>query len=161
MGGLIFFPFVAGFMVIIIIIWIIYLILKFILYIFQSFGLLRIAKKEKYKYPYIVWIPGISHYILGRYCLDKNKSIIYCILTLISIIMLGIFCTTSNDFWFVFSKVYNIIYFIIDMIVMNKFYKKVYKKPELFTVLTIITLGLLKSIFIYTSKIKKIAKVNL
>ncbi len=44
---------------------------------------------------------------------------------------------------------------------MNKFYKKVYKTPELFTILSVITFGLLNSIFIYTTRIKKITKVNL
>lgn len=161
MGGLLFFPFVSGFMVVAIVILIIYLVLRFILYIFQSFGLLRIAKKEGYKYPYIVWLPGISHYVLGRYCcLNKIKCIIYCFLTLVSIISLHIFWITSHDVLYPISKIYNIIYFIIDMIVMNKFYKKVYKTPELFTILTIITFGLLKPIFIYTARIKKITKVD-
>ena len=54
-----------------------------------------------------------------------------------------------------------IVYFIVDMLVMNKFYKKVYKKNELFTILTIITFGMLKPIFIYTARIKKITNVDI
>lgn len=76
MGFSFFLPFTSGFIIVAIILFIIYLILKFILYIFQSLGLLKIAKKEKYKYPYIVWIPGISHYVLGKYC-GLNKIIRY------------------------------------------------------------------------------------
>ena len=60
-----------------------------------------------------------------------------------------------------FVLIYMVIYFIINMLVMNNFYKKVYKKPELFTIFTIITFGLLRSIFIYLSRIKKITKVDL
>lgn len=161
MGMIIFLPLISAFLVVFILIWIICLIVKFILYIFQSFGLLRISKKEKYKFPYIVWIPAISHYVLGRYCMDKVRSIIYCILTLIKIITLYILLTTTNNILFYISIGYIIFYFIIDMLVMNKFYKKVYKKPELFTILTIITFGLLKPIFIYISRIRKISKVEL
>lgn len=139
---------------------ILYAIVRFITYIFESFGLLRIAKKEKYKIPYLVWVPGFSHYVLARYCTDKTKSFIYSILAIINI-PVTIFLLIQNigaEPWLI---IYGIVYFIIDMLVMNTFYKKVYKTPELFTITTIITFGLLKPIFIYTSRIKKITKVNL
>ncbi len=74
MGFLIFFPFIGTIMLIWICFLIIYAIIKFTLYIFKSFGLLRIAKTEKYKYLYLVWIPVISDYILGKYCMDKKKE---------------------------------------------------------------------------------------
>lgn len=161
MGFLIFFPFIGAFMLFWICILISYLVISFILYIFKSFGLLRIAKSENYKYPYIVWIPIVSNYVLGKYCMDKNKSIIYSILTAINLVVSTYLFYLNNEILFYISLIYIVIYFIIDMMVMNKFYKKVYKTPELFTILTVITLGLLKGIFIYTARIKKITKVNL
>ncbi len=131
-------------------------IVKFTLYIFQSFGLLNIAKKEGYKYRYISWIPGLSHYILGKFCLKKNLAIIYTILTVINILLFVLVIFIENSILFYLFLVFTILYFVIDMLVMNKFYKKVYKTPEIFTIFTIITFGFLKPIFIYTSRIKKI-----
>lgn len=141
---------------------IVYILVSFIMYVFESFGLLRIAKKEKYKIPYIVWIPGISHYVLCRYCMSKIKSIIYAILSVINVIF--IYCLMFGRFQIEYIKlvlIYMVIYFIINMLVMNTFYKKVYKKSELFTIFTVITFGFLKSIFIYLARIKKITKVDL
>lgn len=161
MGFLLFFPFIGTIMLVWLCFLIIYAIIKFTLYIFKSFGLLRIAKAEKYKYPYLVWLPIISNYILGKYCMDKKKSIIYCILSVIKILLSLCFLVSESEILYYAFIIYTIFYFIVDMIVMNKFYKKIYKTPELFTILSVITFGLLKSIFIYTARIKKITKVNL
>ena len=137
---------------------IIYTIIKFILYIFQSFGVLNIAKKENYKYPYTVWIPFVSEYFLGKFCMDNKKGILYAVLTLIkAILTICIIYIESTSLLYIWL-IYIVVYFIIDMLVMNKFYKKVYKNSEIFTVFTIITFGLLKPIFIYTIRIKKISK---
>lgn len=148
---------ITFFMVFCIITW---AITKFILYIFQSFGLLNIARNENYKYPYIVWIPGISHYILGKFTTNNIKGTIYSILTIIKILLFISTIFVENSILFYTFLIYIIIYFIIDMLMMNKFYKKVYKQPQIFTVFTIITLGLLKPIFIYTVKIKKISNYH-
>ena len=162
MGFLVFLPFFSAVIVVMILFYICYAILKFILYVFKSFGLLRIAKKENYKYPYVVWIPFVSNYILGKYCMDKKKGIIYLILSIIKfLIMLIYFMLSEVDALYTISLIYSIFYFVIDMIVMNKFYKKVYKTPELFTILSIISFGLLNSIFIYTARIRKITKIDL
>lgn len=136
-------------------------IAKFMLYIFQSFGLLNIAKKEQYKFPYIAWIPGLSHYILGKFCMDNTKGIIYSILTIIKLVLFIIVIFIDNTILFNTFLIYVIIYFIIDMLVMDKFYKKVYNNPQVFTIFTIITFGILKPIFIYTIRIPKISKYNI
>ena len=166
MGFLVFLPFFSAVIVVMILFYICYAILKFILYVFKSLGLLRIAKKENYKYPYVVWIPFVSNYILGKYCMDKKKGIIYLILSIIKFLIMIIFFMLSEinalyDALYTISLIYSIFYFVIDMIVMNKFYKKVYKTPELFTILSIISFGLLNSIFIYTTRIRKITKIDL
>lgn len=153
MGSLLFFPFVSGFLLLIGIIGMIYLVTRFILYLFQSFGLLRIAKNENYKYPYIVWIPILSDYVLARYCMNRVKSLIFCLFTLIFWISFAIFFTTSNSILYHLTFIYNLAYFVLDMFVMNKFYKKVYKKHKVFTILTVVTIGLLKPLFIYTTRI--------
>ena len=134
---------------------IIYVIIKFVLYIFQSFGLLGIAKKEKYSYPYLVWIPGISHYYLGKTCLKSKQALGYCLLTLLKIILVVINFWIYNKILIYIFLIYVLIYFIIDMLVMNRFYQKYYQKSELFIIFTVITFGLLKPIFIYTAKYQK------
>lgn len=141
------------------------LIVKIITYILESIGLTNIAKKQNYKYFFIAWIPGFSHYILGKYCSKKNNTtlissgIIYCILTIIKLILIILILKTkiSQNLTIMFIIIiYFIIYYIIDMIYMSRFYKKVYKHPKIYTIITIITLGMFKPIFIYTSKIKKL-----
>jgi len=161
-------PIAIGSMFIVLILYmviILWLIFKIISYIFEGIGLTNIAQKENYKYPYIAWIIGISHYILGKYCSDKDEKtnringIIYSILTTVKIIFVILIWKTKiieNSILMLIIIIYFIIYYIIDMIYMNKFYKKVYKNPKIFTILTVITLGIFKPIFIYTSKIKKI-----
>lgn len=135
-------------------------IIKFILYIFQSFGLLNISKHEQYKYPYIAWIPCASHYVLGKFCMGNKEGIIYGLLTLVKLILIISVILVENTILFHIFLVYIIAYFVIDMLIMNKFYEKVYKNPQIFTIFTIITFGLLKPIFIYTVKIKKISLIK-
>ena len=84
-------------------------IVKFTLYIFQSFGLLNIAKKEGYKYRYISWVPGLSHYILGKFCLKKNLAIIYTILSTKFLGYYSIKITNTNKSIFI---TVNIVYII-------------------------------------------------
>ena len=162
-------PFIFAVYIFMIIFWVIYILIRFISYIFNSFGLLRIAKKEKYKYPYIAWVPVLSEYILAKYCLSKKKAIIYCILNGLNYITV-IFLLKSFSFGIneillknivIVLSLYMLIYFIIEMIVMNKFYKKVFKCSEFFTITTIISFGLLKPIYIYISRFKKITKENI
>ncbi len=160
LGLFVMLPIFGGFFLFVILVLVTYVMINLILYVFRSFGLLRIAKNEQYKYPYIVWIPVISNYVLARYCMDKKKSIIFLILSIFDLLILIPYLIVSglNE---IFLEIYTVFYFIIEIIVMNKFYQKVYKTPELFTILSIITLGFLNSIFIYTARIKKITKVNL
>lgn len=131
-------------------------ITKFILYIFQSFGLLNLARKEQYQYPYMAWVPGLSHYLIGKFCCNNKKAILYTVCTIIKLVLTISMVMISNCILFYTWLIFIIIYFVIDMLVMNQFYKRVYKQPQLFTIFTIITFGLLKPIFIYTSKIKKV-----
>ncbi len=131
-------------------------ITKFILYIFQSFGLLNLARKEQYQYPYMAWVPGLSHYLIGKFCCNNKKAILYTVCTIIKLVLTISMVMISNRILFYTWLIFIIIYFVIDMLVMNQFYKRVYKQPQLFTIFTIITFGLLKPIFIYTSKIKKV-----
>ena len=94
---------------------------------------------------------------LAESLFDK-KGILYSVLTLIkAILTICIIYIESTSLLYIWL-IYIVVYFIIDMLVMNKFYKKVYKNSEIFTVFTIITFGLLKPIFIYTTRIKKISK---
>ncbi len=132
----------------------------FALYIFECFGLLRIAKLENYKFPYMVWIAGLSHYVSCKYCMDNTKSIVYAIMSLFNFINTVCLLTLKVEINGLFL-IYGIIYFIVDMLVMNRFYKEVYKKLEIFTISTIITFDLLKSIFIYISRIRKITNEDL
>lgn len=140
---------------------ILFFIIKILSYILESIGLAKIAKKENYKYPYIAWILGLSHYILGKYCSDsdeKRNGLIYCFLTTVKIIFIILIFTTDavkNSTLLIIAILYLFIYFIIDMKYMNKFYKKEFKNYQIFTVLTVITLGLLKPIFIFISAKKK------
>ena len=143
---------------------IILFIYKIIAYIFESIGLTSIAKRENYSYPFIGWIPGLSHFIIGKYSSDgddeksTSSGVIYALLTIIKIAFLIIVSQINiaqNSNYLLIILIYLAIYFVIDMIYMNKFYQKAYKHPIVFTFFTIVSIGLLKPIFIFASKGKK------
>lgn len=130
------------------------------LYLFQSFGLLRIAKKEGFRYPYLVWLPAVSHYYLGKCCMKNLWSLIYALLTAANLLLPLVAGLLSSGTLISVSLWYSVAYFIVDMVVMHRFYARVYKVPELYTIFTVLTLGILKPIFIFTSRIPKITRVN-
>lgn len=140
---------------------IVFVFVKFVLYVFQSFGLLRIAKKEGYRLPCLVWVPAVSQYYLGRYCMSQKLSVGYALLAALSLGLPAAAYLLQFRVLMWTALGYGAVYFVVDMLVMDRFYKKVYKVPELYTVLTILTLGMLKPVFIYMARIKKITKTVL
>ena len=147
-----FFPFFAAISILFLITIITYLILKFVLYIFNSFGLLNIARSEKYKFPYIAWIPCIGEYITGKFVLNKILGYVCAGFSLLKLVSMYFMITTDITPVFYICLAIIVAYFIFEMLIMNMFYKKVYKHSQIFTLFTIITFGILKPIFIYTSR---------
>ena len=49
---------------------------------------------------------------------------------------------------------YLVIYFIFDIFIMNMFYAKLFKSPNIYTIITACTLGFAKPIFIFMAKYK-------
>ncbi len=148
-------PIILSFIIFISFMIMIYLVLMFILYIFKSFGLFYIAKNSKIKQPYFSWIPFLSNYVVGYFALnDKKKPICYALLSLFTFILCILSLLIDNLILFFIAIFFILVYYIIDMIVMNYFYKKAFKKHEIYLILTIITFGILKPLFIYAYRIK-------
>ena len=135
-----------------------YILIRFILYIFKSFGLVQLSKREGYRFRYIAWIPFVSNYVIGRLAFNRKGGIAYFIASLLKTLSVICIFFVNNTIVFYISLVYIIIYFVFDMITINRIYAKRYKASDVFTIFTIITFGVLSSIFIYTTRIKKITK---
>lgn len=146
--------FLAFSAVAIIIFLLIYISIKIMLYIFQSIGLYKISKINGYKYPFIAWIPCISQYIIGRYSKNSKWGILYSVLTIMKyLLIIAIFNFNSSTLFYLFLA-YLVIYFIFDIFIMNMFYGKLLKSPNIYTIITACTLGLAKPIFIFMAKYK-------
>lgn len=137
------------------------ILIKIALYIFQSIGLFRIARVSGYKYPFIAWIPCISQYIIGRFAKSNQIGVSYSILALLKYLLVIALFFIGNEIIINLFLIYLIIYFVIDMLIINLFYEKVYKNSNVYIILTIVTLGLMKPIFIFMSRIKKLTVYEL
>lgn len=148
------FTFLAFSAVAVIIFLLIFILIKFAFYIFQSIGLYKISKYNGYKYSFIAWIPCISQYIIGRYSKNGKYGILYSILTIMKYILIVPMFYLDNPIYLNFFLAYLIIYFIYDILIMDMFYKKVFKNSNVYTIVTACTLGFIKPVFIFMANFK-------
>ena len=146
--------FLAFSAVAIILFFLVYIPIKITFYILQSIGLYKISKTNSYKYPFIAWIPCISQYIIGRYNKNSKLGILYSVLTIMKYMLIIAIFNFDNSILFYLFLAYLAIYFIFDIFIMNMFYKKVFKNPNIYTIITACTLVFAKPIFIFMAKYK-------
>lgn len=129
----------------------VYLIIQLVLYAIESIGIFRLALRNKNKFPYLAFIPGINQYFLGKYTFSSHFGIILAILSVIKLIGFIFIWGTKFLNLDTLYLYYSVFYLCINIILMHKFYQKKYIKSYVFTILTILTLGYSKPIFIYIS----------
>ena len=132
------------------------IIIKLALYVFESFGLMKINKNLGLKYNWAAWIPIYNKFLLGKIAVKPLAGIILSILWLIkTILCIFTYFFITTYYLVILTVCIVIITFIIEMIIVSKLYEKYSKKNEVLTVLSIVTLGLLEPIFIFALRNKK------
>lgn len=141
---------------IIVIIYLFMIITGAILYIFNSFGLYKLAKNEDNKNSYIAWVPYLNRIIEGKIAFGNSTlGITMFILQLLSIILMIVTVFSKNMqpqalvLLSVFSFILSAIFKIIDFVAHYSIYSKYSKSTILMTILDILSLGLLGPIFIF------------
>lgn len=135
------------------------LIYLLITYTFEGFALMKMSQKAGERLPILAWVPGYNKYLLGKLASSKNFGIVLAIVNLFTIGM-GIYCYLGKE-----SKIEHfgifllslIIGFILDTIVSHKLYKKVTQKyADIMTVFSVLSLGILRPIFLFVIRNKQI-----
>ena len=141
---------------IIVIIYLFMIITGAVLYIFNSYGLYKLAKNEENKNAYIAWVPYLNRIIEGKIAFgNATLGITMFILQLLSIILMIVTVFSKNMqpqalvLLSVFSFILSAIFKIIDFVAHYSIYSKYSKSTILMTILDILSLGLLGPIFIF------------
>lgn len=135
------------------------LIYLLITYTFESFALMRMSQKVGEKLPILAWIPGYNKYLLGKLAGSKSFGIVLAIVNLFTIAM-GLYCyfaKTSKIEHFGIFLLSVAIGFLLDNIVSHKLYKKVTQKyADILTVFSVLSLGMLRPVFLFAIRNKQI-----
>ena len=144
-----FFAFVAIFLLII--------IYSLIAYIFESISIMRMAQNLKYKMPFVAWVPFYNKYILGKLTGNKILGTIVGLLNIVTV-GIGIYCYIQieiNPIMFGIFLICVLVGFILDSVISHKIYINVSKKfGDILTILSVITLGTLRPIFLFVIRNK-------
>lgn len=144
-----------GFLLAIILIFIVIGIFVVISYIFESIAIYNFYKKEDGKKSLTCFIPCYNKYLYGLIGDNKTIGIILSISSFVKLIsfILWFFLNNSPAFWiFILFLVIN---FILNAVISSKIYKKYSKYDVIFTILSIVTLGILRPIFLFALRNKE------
>lgn len=147
-----FFIFIAIFLAIIV-----YVIIT---YIFESISIMCMSKNLQYKAPFTAWIPFYNKYLLSKIAGSKMLGLILALFN-IGTVCTGLYCyfqTEFNYIVFIMFLICILVGFIIDIVVSHKIYINVTQKyGDILTVLSVLTLGILRPIFLFIirNKVKK------
>lgn len=156
----------------ILIVAIVSLICAIIKYIFDGLGLMEMAKAKNEKYPWISWIPYAKEYLLGKLAYNSNVggTAYLCITIGVSIIsfivsfivgFVGEYCedlTLALVIPYIFIMLLSIAYSVFYYITIYKLYKQFSDKAVIMIVFTILTGGILSSIFIFAIRKNKLQR---
>lgn len=139
-----FFIFIAIFLAII--------IYAMITYIFESISIMSMIKNLQYQETYIAWIPFYNKYLLGEIAGSKKLGIILALFNIVAVCM-GLFCYCQIEFnyiAFIMFLICIVVVFILDIVISHKIYiKTVPKYGDILTVLSVLTFGILRPIFLF------------
>ena len=123
-----------------------------ITYIFESVAISRINKNQKCNATFTAWIPFYNKYLLGKIANLKNQGIVLGIINIIIVIMFIYFLLIENFSHWLLLVFFILIFvnFILNILISHKIFKKaIVKYSDLFTVLSVLSLGLLRPIFLF------------
>ena len=127
-------------------------------YTFQGISIMCMSKNMEYKNTFTAWIPFYNKYLLGKIAGNKIMGVISGVLSFISI-FLGICFYINKELkivLFIILTISLIITFILDTMITHRIYKSRAKNyGDILTVFNILSLGLLRPIFLFIVRNKK------
>lgn len=127
-------------------------------YVLECFTAMRMGENLNYKVKFSAWIPFYNKYILGKIAGNKVLGCISAIFTLTNFSLCIYFYYNNreiNTLLFILLMICVIITFIIDTVISHKlFSRRINKTADILTVANVITLGILRPIFIFAIRNK-------
>ena len=140
----IFYFFIAIFLVV--------LIYLLITYFFESIAITKMCNNLKGKYSFMAWFPFYNKYLIGKIANSKVEGALLGILNFFIVIMFIYFLLIENFSHWLLLVFFILIFvsFILNILISHKIFKKaIVKYSDLFTVLSVLSLGLLRPIFLF------------
>lgn len=124
-------------------------------YVFESIAIMKFRKKLNLKNNSRSFIPFYNKYLLGKLTNNKILGAVLALVSILTIITFVLWFFVGKSFafeWFVLSLIGG---FILNIIVASNIYKLYSKYNVVFTILTIITLGVLRPVFLFALRDSK------
>ena len=128
------------------------LVYQIAVYFFESISIMCMCKNLKYKAPITAWIPFYNKYLLGKIAGSKVLGTILASLNGLTFLFL-MFSYSKGKYGGISSLMFlicSLIGFLFDIIVAHKVYDKAeIKYGDLLTVFSVLTVGILRPIFLF------------
>ena len=120
-------------------------------YVLEGFSIACMRKKAGDAHTFPAWIPFYSKYLLGKLADRRVMGAVSALLTLLSVCLCVYFyvCRELNTLWFILLLMALSAVFILDTLIAHRIYKSRSKYGDILTVFTVLSLGLLRPVFLF------------
>ena len=120
-------------------------------YVLEGFSIACMRKKAGDAHTFPAWIPFYSKYLLGKLAGRRVMGAVSALLTLLSVCLCVYFyvCRELNTLWFILLLMALSAVFILDTLIAHRIYKSRSKYGDILTVFTVLSLGLLRPVFLF------------
>lgn len=120
-----------------------------IAYLFESSAIMRFRKNLGNKKNIIAFIPFYNKYLLGKISDNKPLGIVLSFTSILGVISFILFYCMNSSFYFWLFLILSFISFLLENIISSDIFKKYSKYNVVFTVFSILSLGILRPIFLF------------
>lgn len=124
-------------------------------YVFESIAVMRFRKNLNLKNNAISFIPFYNRYLLGKVTDNKILGAVLALVSILKTITFVLWFFIGKSFAFELFIILLIVGFVLNVIVASNLYKMYSKYNVVFTILTIITLGVLRPVFLFALRDSK------
>ena len=120
-------------------------------YVLEGFSIACMRKKAGGAHTFPAWIPFYSKYLLGKLAGRRVMGAVSALLTLLSVCLCVYFyvCRELNTLLFILLLMALLAVFILDTLIAHRIYKSRSKYGDILTVFTVLSLGLLRPVFLF------------
>ena len=124
-------------------------------YVFESIAVMRFRKNLNLKNNAISFIPFYNRYLLGKVTDNKILGAVLALVSMLKTITFVLWFFVGKSFALELFILSLIVGFVLNIIVASNIYKLYSKYNVVFTILTIITLGVLRPVFLFALRDSK------